>query len=225
MKIQPEIIRSKRKTITLTVDNTCRLTVKAPLKMPLNEINKFIALKENWINEKLAFYKNINESNAAVSEYSEILYLGQKHTPAFAKTKYIYIEGREMFFPLSLGGDKKKFLNALKRWYKEAAEEYASARALTYGQIMKADFQGFKITDSKRRWGSCDNEGNISFNFRVLALPPQVIDYIIVHELAHLRHLNHSAEFWSEVAKFFSDYKNCRKTLKSYNYIMNLFRK
>lgn len=85
-----------------------------------------------------------------------------------------------------------------------------------YAEKMKVSVGRITIRNQKTRWGSCSSKGNLNFNYRVYFLPEELLEYVIVHELAHRRHMNHSKEFWEEVAIFFPDYKACRERLKEY---------
>ena len=83
----------------------------------------------------------------------------------------------------------------------------------------------FKITDSKGRWGSCNSKGLICINFRVIMLPPQIIDYILVHELCHLVEMNHSRKFWELVMQFYNKAKLARQALKEYGFLLDLYKR
>lgn len=94
----------------------------------------------------------------------------------------------------------------MKALFSERVKYYAEIMGVTYGRIT--------IRNQKTRWGSCSGKGNLNFNYQLFFLPRELLDYVIVHELAHRRYMNHSKEFWAEVEKYYPDYKNCRKKLK-----------
>lgn len=85
-------------------------------------------------------------------------------------------------------------------------EYYASIMEVTYGNV--------RIRNQKTRWGSCSSKGNLNFNYRLAYLPKEFLDYVVVHELAHRRYLNHSKLFWQEVAQYCPEYRMCRKGLR-----------
>ena len=87
-------------------------------------------------------------------------------------------------------------------------------RVRDYSSKMKVSYNRVTVRNQKTRWGSCSSKGNLNFNYRLFYLPEELLDYVVVHELAHRRHMNHSKDFWQEVETYFPDYKTCRKQLK-----------
>lgn len=87
-------------------------------------------------------------------------------------------------------------------------------RVLYYSRKMGVTFGRITVRNQKTRWGSCSSKGNLNFNYQLCYLPEELLDYVVVHELAHRRYMNHSPEFWQEVKKYFPDYLECRKRLK-----------
>ena len=83
-----------------------------------------------------------------------------------------------------------------------------------YAGIMGVNYKKVTVKNQKTRCGSCSSKGNLNFNYKLYFLPDRLMDYVIVHELAHLRHMNHSEAFWKEVEKYYPNYKECRKELK-----------
>ena len=84
-------------------------------------------------------------------------------------------------------------------------EHFAEVMGLTYGSV--------SMRNQKSRWGSCSSKGNLNFNYRLAYLPEELLDYVVVHELAHRRHMDHSKDFWNEVNTYYPNYKNCKKQL------------
>ena len=99
--------------------------------------------------------------------------------------------------------------------FRRAAKEYFPKRVEYYHALTGGHYTKITIRDQKTRWGSCSARGNLNFNCLLMLAPPEVLDYVIVHELCHRKEMNHSPRFWSEVAKVIPDYKNHEKWLKT----------
>lgn len=103
---------------------------------------------------------------------------------------------------------------ALEKRYRDAAKDYIPKRVEYYHQFTGGHYDKITIRDQKTRWGSCSSNGTLSFSFRLMLAPPRVLDYVVVHELCHLTHMNHSKEFWNMVENILPDYKEHKKWLK-----------
>ena len=103
---------------------------------------------------------------------------------------------------------------ALEKRYRDAATDYIPKRVAYYHEFTGGNYQKITIRDQKTRWGSCSANGTLSFSFRLMMAPPRVLDYVVVHELCHLTHMNHSKDFWNMVESILPDYKEHRKWLK-----------
>lgn len=101
---------------------------------------------------------------------------------------------------------KTEDIEEIKARFSERVQYYSRLMGVTYGRIT--------IRNQKTRWGSCSAKGNLNFNYQLYYLPEELFDYVVVHELAHRRHMDHSAAFWEEVGRYCPDYKECRKRLK-----------
>lgn len=102
----------------------------------------------------------------------------------------------------------------LEAIYRNAAREYFPKRVSHYAHMLGVTYGKMSIRDQKTRWGSCSSEGNLSFNWRLILAPPDVLDYVVIHELCHRKEMNHSKEFWALVESLMPHYKECRKWLK-----------
>ncbi len=103
---------------------------------------------------------------------------------------------------------------ALEKRYRDAAKDYIPKRVEYYHTFTGGNYSKITIRDQKTRWGSCSSNGTLSFNFRLMMAPPRVLDYVVVHELCHLTHMNHSNDFWNLVGSILPDYREHRKWLK-----------
>ena len=101
----------------------------------------------------------------------------------------------------------------------EAIKEKIASRVRYYSRVMGVTVGRITIRNQRTRWGSCSAKGNLNFNYQLYYLPEELLDYVVVHELAHRRHMDHSAEFWEEVGKYCPDYKRKREKLKEYKLV------
>ena len=170
--IEPEIIRSKRKTLSLEVRRDGRVIVRAPLRIAVKEINAFIEKNEDWVQKQLQKIADTPEEDILSLSDNEIRILNE---------------------------DAKKYIPGKVAYYAEKI-------GVTYGRIT--------IKHQKTRWGSCSSKGNLNFNCLLMLTPPQVIDSVIVHELCHRKHMNHSEKFYAEVLKAYPEYYKWDKWLK-----------
>ena len=116
-------------------------------------------------------------------------------------------------FPADMTVSQKQ---AFEKRYRQAAASYFPMRAAYYQQFTGGTYKRITIRGQRTRWGSCSGRGTLSFNWRLMMAPPKVLDYVVVHELAHRKEMNHSARFWAEVERILPDYKRRRKWLKDY---------
>ncbi len=104
----------------------------------------------------------------------------------------------------------------LEQKYRKAAKEYIPGRARYFADILGVHFERVRIAEQKTRWGSCSGKGTLSFHWKLMLAPPKVLDYVIVHEVCHLKEMNHSPQFWAWVEFLMPDYKEQRKWLKEH---------
>ncbi|MBD5489105.1 MAG: M48 family metallopeptidase [Lachnospiraceae bacterium] len=129
-------------------------------------------------------------------------------------TKYLEVQEKQRNRPVSELTDTQRF--ALEKRYITAAKEYFPKRVAHFQQFTGGSYNRITIRDQKTRWGSCSARGTLSFNWRLMLAPPAILDYVVVHELCHLTHMNHSAAFWQKVESVYPDYRTARKWLKDH---------
>ena len=181
--ITPDYIeRSNRKTLSLSVLKDGSVVVKAPIRMRDEVISRFVEDKQEWIKSKLFIVnKTINKYEDVVGYKSFLLY-GNKYTLLASDVKRIETNDKfQIVFPQKTEPDK--ILKLIKSWYKKVAKQVLQDRLTYIESRIKLKSMIMKIGDSKGRWGSCNSKGVINLNFRVIMLPPEIIDYVIVHEL------------------------------------------
>lgn len=118
--------------------------------------------------------------------------------------------------PKELSIREQNQLKSLEKRYRKAAAEYIPGRVAYFRQFTGGTYDKVVIRDQKTRWGSCSSNKTLSFNYRLMLAPPQILDYVVVHELCHLTHMNHSSDFWKLVESVLPDYKERRKWLKEH---------
>lgn len=177
MREDIRIVRSRRKTISIQIDENLRITVRAPLRMSEAALAAFIEERSEWIEKHLEKMRRRQEETRPEPE--EILTLEQIRALARKAAEYI----------------------------PERVSYYAELTGITYGRIT--------IRSQRSRWGSCSSTGNLNFNCLLMLTPPEIIDYVVVHELCHRLEMNHSDYFWDEVERVMPDYKKRRKWLKT----------
>ncbi len=106
--------------------------------------------------------------------------------------------------------------------YKQQALRHIWERAGYFSDLLGSSFKKIKITNARKRWGSCGSNGTLSFSWRLILAPPQVIDYIVAHEVAHLRVGNHSRKFWNTVASLYPEYKTHQKWIKENSHLLGV---
>lgn len=129
-------------------------------------------------------------------------------------TKYLEIQKQQAVRPVSNLTDIQR--TSLTKRYITAAKEYIPKRVSYFQQFTGGTYNRITIRDQKTRWGSCSARGTLSFNWRLMLAPPTILDYVVVHELCHLTHMNHSAAFWQAVEAVYPDYRTARKWLKEH---------
>lgn len=222
--IVPDYIeRSKRKTLSLTVLKDGNVIVKAPISMSDKTINKFIEDKQDWIREKLLIVKENKSKFEDILNLSKFLLFGNRYKVLKSQVKQIETNEKfEIVIPSKIEDDK--VIKTLVAWYKKIAKKILTERLEFIEDRIRLKSSAIKFSDSKGRWGSCNSFGVIHLNWRVVMLPPKIIDYVIVHELCHLKQMNHSKDFWSLVAKFMPGYETQKKVIKEYSFLLGLYK-
>ena len=222
--IVPDYIeRSKRKTLSLTVLKDGNVIVKAPLNMKDEIINRFVEDKQKWIREKLmAVKENINKFEDFIG-YKTFLIYGNRYKIVKSQVKQIETNDKfEIIIPQKI--EDSKLIKTLVLWYKKLAKKILTERLKFIEDRVRLKSNMIRFSDSKGRWGSCNSFGTIHLNWRVIMLPPKIIDYVIVHELCHLKEMNHSKEFWNLVGKFMPEYQTQKKQIKEYSFLLGLYK-
>ncbi len=216
-----EIRRSARKTIGLSIGYGGALVVKAPFFVSRREIEAAVGSKRNWIDQKQAEMMKHKEKYPTISfeDGQVVYYLGQSYQIAIQTgVQESFMQANKIFLPLK----KEHREQALKSWYKKNASEIFRKRAVYFQRQTGLNVAAVKITDAKRQWGSCSRQGNINFSWRLAMCPPEIIDYVVLHEVIHLKHPNHSKDFYNMVEHYMSDYRARKKWLSDNRCIIDM---
>lgn len=217
-----KLVRAKRKTLAVSIKNG-EVTVKAPKTAALDRIERFVESKSRWIEKKLADYNGRVKALAPVLDYSHALYFGDVvPITADGSVKKVKFERGTILVPVKYEGDALK--KAVCAFYKRTAKEalYHMLEMLSVKTDLK--YNGFALTNAAGQWGSCDGACKIRLNWRLIMLEETLSEYVIIHELCHTLHHDHSKAFWSEVLKRYPEVDAAKKKLKFYSEIMRLYR-
>lgn len=238
--IQVHIVRSKRKTICMSVNKDGSVTVKAPLRYPSEkEIAGFVEQKAEWIlnqRERQQEREDMKLVRRFETDYS-FPYLGKEclvEMQSAKKTSISYqdekiiiktpaFESLAVDYEAPENEEKiEKLQNDLKKWYKKQAYAYVSKRVDYYKDIVGVTVTSVSIKSRKSQWGSCDSNGNLTFSWRLVMARPEAIDYVVIHELCHRNHMDHSRDFWNQVQKFMPDFKAQKQWLEENSMNLNI---
>ncbi|RAP38909.1 hypothetical protein DID80_01590 [Candidatus Marinamargulisbacteria bacterium SCGC AAA071-K20] len=207
--------RSKRRrTLGIKVTSKAEVVIQVPHTLPQEKIDRFVSEHQDWIDKKQsAMFKNIEEKETLLK--TQFIYLGQLYDLRESDSiSEILFDDSSVFIPT--GTDEKQ----LQFWYKQRAEDILFDRVSIYESFIKAKPDNVKVKKLKSRWGSCSSNGDISLNIQLVKAPMTVIDYVVVHELCHLVHLDHSKSFWNLVESILPDYKKAHTWLKSNGHLL-----
>jgi len=216
--ISVAIVRSaRRRKLSLEVDQK-GARIRVPDRMRERTIRQFVISKENWIRHHLA---NLPPLIAPITlqHGCELMLLGSALTLVLAQGRKPphTTQSNQLILPIvqSQLPQQQTITNKLIKWYKTQALDHLKHIAAIRVQNMFSDRQvpKIKVRDYKRRWGSCNHRGELSFNWRIIMAPAQVIDYVVIHELAHLQEFNHSARFWKIVEQQMPAWRDHRNWL------------
>lgn len=215
-----EIKRSKRKTISIEITKDARAVVHAPLKTSLSVIERIVREKEYWIRTKKEEAERRNKACPRVSfdEGSTLPLLSAVYTLHFDSTaKAIHIDGSFLVVPQK---DRESVNEKIIAFYKSTARSFFTSRTDYFKAIIGVRYDTIRITSALTRWGSCSSRGTICYTWRLIMAAPELIDYVVVHELCHLLHMDHSAAFWRSVSNIMPDYTYRKNKLKGCNALL-----
>ncbi|MBI5962913.1 MAG: M48 family metallopeptidase [Chloroflexi bacterium] len=216
-----KLTRSKRRTISLIIERDGTLTVRAPLRVSQSMIESFIQQKADWIMRTRKKIESIEQIPAKrYVDGEKFLFLGSFFDLKLVRPQQPSLQF-DSGFTLSQSVQPKGGQHFTK-WYKDRAYEIISERVQEYAQRFSFTPKKVKISSARTRWGSCSPDGTLNFTWRLVMAPLDVIDYVVVHELTHLRVKNHSSKFWQAVESIDPEYRRKRKWLRENGEKLNL---
>lgn len=203
------IKRSFRKTMAIRVTREGQVEVRAPKNVSRAFIDGFVLSKKDWI---LAALERVADVKDARDHFKieSVRLLGSEYPVKEGKEQKARFDGKRFLLPS--GEIEKK--EALISWYRGEAKRLLPKRVQHFSQMMGVEPAAVKISNARTRWGSCSANGNLNFTWKLLMASGEAIDYVVVHELAHLAEPNHSDRFWKIVAYYLPDYQRAQKELE-----------
>lgn len=211
-----QLRRSRRRSIGFLI-NAEGLHVTAPTHASITHIEQALQEKQRWILSKLQEVQaHVAPPRVEWADGVQFPFLGQNlilHIRPDAPRNALFDATAGTLTVRALA-DAAKHGDQIRRWMQARAEGLFAQRLELYAQRLGVRFESFGLSSARTRWGSCSSQGKIRLNWRLMHFDLRLIDYVIAHELAHLREMNHSPRFWREVGSIFPDYANARAELK-----------
>lgn len=212
--------RSSRRSIGFAIDGT-GLAITAPRWVTLADIEEAIAGKQRWIFAKLAEWQTRVEQRALPqiewTDGAEVPYLGKPVRVVLGARHIAFDETtRVLALPLPPHADSQQIKDRVFGWLQGEAKRIFGERLAVYAERLGVTFRSYGLSSAATRWGSCSSEGRIRLNWRLVHFPLSIVDYVVAHELAHLREMNHSPRFWQTVESIFPEFREARKALKQH---------
>ena len=214
VKIENEIIDlnvqyGNGKKLSIHIDSFGFITVKAPKNASQEMIVSALESKGKWILEKIHEIGVAREIPKAREYHAQgkFLYLGNE------RFLHELIETSEL--------DEETLKRNLKKFYINSCKKIVEERVKIYQKQLKVNPKMIEIVESKAKWGSCSSDRKLTFNYRLAMAPIEVIDYVVIHELCHLLHMNHDRSFWRRVGSIMPDYKEKEEYLARHGYSMS----
>ena len=215
----------KRRSIGLRIDDH-GLTVSVPLRASEKWLHSVLQDKAHWVVEKLEGWQTRILPIISWQDGEKIDYLGELLILRVEQSLFVAPSARhgsELWVFIGNGNKatpieepiEKSIEKLVSCWYKQQAEQLFVQRVAHYAPLLKVTPRLVKLSEAKTQWGSCTANGSVRLNVQLIKLPPRLIDYVVVHELAHLRELNHSAAFWRVVESVCPDYADLRAEIKA----------
>ena len=215
--IEYTLVRSRRKTASIYIERDGKVSVLVPEKLTSRQVEDVLESKRKWIYQSLAEWQDLN-ANRIQRDYVNgegFLYLGRTYRLKLVSDLPEPLMLKDGYFCLrATKGSAPDADAAFREFYRVKGATRIPPRVAYFQAKMGVKSKSIKIMELKHRWASCTASGNLNFHWKCMMAPLTVIDYIVVHELAHLIHSNHSAAFWNEVDKVMPDFQERKAWLR-----------
>ncbi len=208
----------KRRHIGLRIDDH-GLTVSVPLRTSEKWLRGVLQEKANWVIEKLDGWESKKIPRIVWQEGATIPFRGEKFILKLAPKKRgdrPRLHGETLLVPVGEDADDDRIEKAVKIWYKVEALRVFNECVEYFSPLMKVQPREIKLTSASTQWGNCTTNGVVRLNWQLVKVPLHLIDYVVVHELAHLVEMNHSTAFWQVVESVCPEYKQFRTELRDF---------
>jgi len=214
-----EIVRSSRRKTAAIKIKKGKVFVVVPECLTMAAIESLVDKKHRWIKEKLAIQNEIMDIKPKEFISGESFsYLGKNHPLKIESGLYPVIKLHQDELVVSVRDKTVDNSQAIKqllfKWYKQQAESELRDKTERYSSIIGVNPSSVTIKSFKSRWGSCSIAGGIQYNWKIIIAPERIVNYVVIHELCHILHHNHSPAFWKAVEKYCHDYRDCSAWLK-----------
>lgn len=223
--IEYTLKRSNRKTASIYIERDGQVSVYVPEDLNESQIEELLEGKRKWIYRNLAEWHDLNATSVQREFVNGegFLYLGRTYRLKLVEEQARPLMLKDGYFCLrSNNGSVPDADAAFKEFFREKGKTRIPERVGHYESRMGVQSKAVKIIDLKNRWASCSPGGNVNFHWKCMMASPTVLDYIVVHELAHLIHPNHTDAFWNEVDKVMPDYGERKEWLRVHGAGMDL---
>jgi len=210
--------RPNRKTLCLQVSPTNQVRVLVPVGVTDSQIDAFVQAKQSWLKRVMDRQAERQANRLTYTDGETVWYLGRSLTLRVSSVdSAIVLMADTLIIPNAI--DRRRMVID---WYVDRADEIIPDRVECYAESMSVRPNQVRIKSQRTKWGSCSSLGNIALNWRLIMAPMPVLDYVVVHELCHLMHMDHSTRFWQAVESVMPRYKEHRRWLKDHGYMLDL---
>lgn len=206
------IVKTKRKTIALRILPNGEVEVRCPFSTCQRDIHEVLQKHTTWIARQREKCTSIPRFNENLSEGSILFYLGESYPLLFTPEKTFSWNGEAFRCPLN---KKAALRKTIEKWYKAQAKFLITERVLLYAHQYGFSYKKIRISSANKRYGSCSANNHLSFTWKLILLPLDLIDYVVVHELVHTAKKHHQKNFWAIVSTILPNYKEREKLLKT----------